>query len=163
MKHLKHKSETPETIETQRRRRPQPTWWETPITSQLGLGGRREQRPSVHPWCSAQASPPVDRRARWGCRRRPPLPLLMWRVRGMRAWHRAVQDVAGRGGVEEGGWECGRAWSWSEVMDSRRYDDIFLTNCGAWRGADIGEDKKASWASRPLTGPSVRRMFWTGH
>jgi hypothetical protein len=34
MKHLKLKSTTPETL---RCRRPQPTWWETPVASQLRL------------------------------------------------------------------------------------------------------------------------------
>ena len=35
MKHLKHKSETPETLETRRRRRPWPTWWGTAVASKL--------------------------------------------------------------------------------------------------------------------------------
>jgi hypothetical protein len=48
-KTLKHKSEKHVTLETQRRRRPRPTWWGTPVTSKLGLGGRQEQRPSVNP------------------------------------------------------------------------------------------------------------------
>jgi hypothetical protein len=56
MKHLKYKFETPETLETQRHRRPQPTWQRTLVTSKLGLGGRREKHSSAHPRRSAHAS-----------------------------------------------------------------------------------------------------------
>jgi hypothetical protein len=53
MKHLKHKSEL---LETQRRRRPHPTWRGTPVASKLGSGGHREQQSIVHPRRSAKAS-----------------------------------------------------------------------------------------------------------
>jgi hypothetical protein len=49
MKRLKHISETFETLETRRRRRPRPTWWGTAVASNVGLGGRQEQWPNVHP------------------------------------------------------------------------------------------------------------------
>jgi hypothetical protein len=38
MKYLKHKSETLETHETQRRRQPKPTWWGTSVAIKLELG-----------------------------------------------------------------------------------------------------------------------------
>jgi hypothetical protein len=48
MKQLKHKSETPETLETWCHLRQQPSWYGTTVASKLGLGGRREEQPSVH-------------------------------------------------------------------------------------------------------------------
>jgi hypothetical protein len=39
IKHLKHKSKTPETLETRRCRQPWPTWWGTTVASELGFKG----------------------------------------------------------------------------------------------------------------------------
>jgi hypothetical protein len=39
MKYLKHKSKTPETLETWCHRWPWPTWWGTMVASKLGFKG----------------------------------------------------------------------------------------------------------------------------
>jgi hypothetical protein len=39
MKHLKHKSEMPKTLQIWRRRQPWPTWWGATVASKLGFKG----------------------------------------------------------------------------------------------------------------------------
>jgi hypothetical protein len=64
-KTLKHKSKKHVTLETQRHRWPQPTWWGTPVTSKLGLGGHQEQRPNVNSGADVGLWSPSCRRASW--------------------------------------------------------------------------------------------------
>jgi hypothetical protein len=114
MKHLKHKSEG--------------CLVGTSLPSKLGLGGRREQRSSVHPRCNTQISPSY-RQARWmGVQAQvsPASPSATGKVnegmargaeqRGMCPGAAAERKACGR---------CGRALSLSAVTDSRRCDDIF--------------------------------------
>jgi hypothetical protein len=125
---LKHKSETPATLKTQRRRWPQPTWWGTPVANKLVLEGRREQWSSVHSRHSVQASPSC-RWARWmGAQAQAShaSPSAMGEVDGGKVRARgAARDVVGCGGGEEGRREARRSARGHGALA------FFLRNCGA--------------------------------
>ena len=83
MKHLKHKFETPETLETQHRRQPEPTWWGTPVANKLGLGIVESNGPAYTLGAVRRPLLPADGHVGWGRRHRPPLPLLLRRAKWM--------------------------------------------------------------------------------
>ena len=119
MKQLKYKSETTETLKTQRRRWPQPTWWGTPVASKFGSGGRLGQWSNVHPRRSVQASPSSPSAS-------PTSPSATSKVDGGMVRAQSNTRCGRCGGVEEGGRERDGLWSRSAVPDSWRYGDILF-------------------------------------
>jgi hypothetical protein len=126
---MKHKSKTSETLKTQRRRWAQPTWWGMPVTSKLVSRDLERNGPADTP--GAARRPPFfcNAHARWGRRRKPPLPLLLRREKWMGGWHGAQSSArCGRAQQQRGRLARGATERGHTLTVLRLF---FLRNCGA--------------------------------